>query len=32
MTQLDKIFPAFATQEEAIDYLGGAEAQHRAWR
>ena len=32
MTQLDRIFPAFATQEEAIDYLGGAEAQHRAWR
>lgn len=32
MTQLDQVFPAFETNEEAIDYHGGAEVHRQAWR
>lgn len=32
MTKLDAVFPAFETNEEAIDYLGGAEVKSHDWR
>ena len=32
MTQLDSVFPAFETTEEAIEYHGGSEARRHGWR
>ena len=32
MTQLDRVFPAFETNEEAVDYHGGADVHRHAWR
>lgn len=32
MTQLDQLFPVFETNEEAVDYHGGADVHRHAWR